>query len=106
MDNVAPKRLWEHKDPNSTNTYAFKRHVESKFHLAFKDYEELRQWSIANINDFWEEVWHFTGINASKAFTKVNSESLVKHSLLLKSAGCGRQCLYVSPPPLLPRCEA
>ena len=85
MDSATPKRLWEHKDPSSTNTYAFKRHLENKFHLAFKDYEELRHWSVANINQFWEEVWHFSGIKASKAFTKVNSSRLCRIIIFIEN---------------------
>ena len=77
MENTPPKLLWEHKDPTSTKTFAFKNHVETKFNVTFKDYEHLRQWSVTNVNQFWEEVWHFTGIKASNAFTKVKSEALI-----------------------------
>ena len=77
MDNAPSKRLWDHKDPSSTKTFAFKNHVETKFHVTFKDYEQLRQWSITNINKFWEEVWHFAGIKASNAFIKVISKALL-----------------------------
>ena len=76
MENAPPpKLLWEHKDPSSTKTFAFRKHVETKFNVTFKDYEQLRQWSITNVSKFWEEVWHFTGIKASNAFTKVISEA-------------------------------
>ncbi|KAK4696520.1 acetoacetyl-CoA synthetase, partial [Lecanoromycetidae sp. Uapishka_2] len=74
MNTTNSKLLWKHKDPNSTRTHAFRRHIQSKYNVTFKDYEELRQWSIANINSFWEEVWHFTGVKASKPFTKAVDE--------------------------------
>ena len=95
MENAAPKLLWEHEDSISTNTFAFKRHVETKFQFSLKDYEQLREWSIANINKFWEEVWHFTGVKASKAFIKVISKVLASYSVL-KDIGCQRRCSHVS----------
>ena len=67
----APMLLWKHPIPEVTRTYQFKQIIEKKYHVSFEDYEALRQWSIDNVNDFWEEVWHFTGIKASEPFTKV-----------------------------------
>ena len=72
MDASPVKRLWMHRDPTSTRTYEFKTRIEAKYHQHFVSYDELRQWSISNINEFWEEVWHFTGIKASESFTKVD----------------------------------
>ncbi len=88
MDNANPKLLWRHRDPSSTRTDAFRRHVESKYDVTFEDYEELRQWSISNINSFWEEVWHFTGMKASKPFTKVSFVVCTNQLLLLSISGC------------------
>lgn len=87
MENAPPNRLWEHKDPSSTKTFEFKKHVETKYQVIFQDYEQLRQWSITNINKFWEEVWHFTGIKASNAFTKVITTAPLSY-LLLRGIGC------------------
>ena len=74
MDDTTPNRLWEHKNPESTNTHLFKKYVENQLHQTFKDYEDLRKWSVANLNQFWKYVWHFTGIKASRHFLKVRSE--------------------------------
>lgn len=71
MDNPGPKLLWKHRDPTSTRLFQFKKLLESKYEVDLEDYDKLRQWSILNINRFWEEVWHFTGIKASKPFIKV-----------------------------------
>lgn len=68
-----PKLLWKHKDPTSTRICEFRNHLEVKYQVELKDYEELRKWSISHINAFWEEVWLFTGIKASKPFTQVSS---------------------------------
>ena len=64
--------LWRHKDPESTCMYDFKRLVEKKYNVRLDGYEALRQWSITHLAQFWEEVWHFTGIQSSTPFTKVS----------------------------------
>ena len=71
-----PVKLWEHKDPKSTQIWEFKSRIEQKYNLSLQDYEALRQWSIANIGEFWSEVWHFTGIKAGRPFEKVSSRQL------------------------------
>ena len=63
--------LWRHKDPGSTQIFAFQRHIETTYRTHFTDYEELRQWSINNLDSFWQEVWRFTGVVASMPFSKV-----------------------------------
>lgn len=73
--NASPvKQLWMHSHPTRTRTDQFKTRIETKYNQQFLTYEELRQWSILNINRFWEEVWDFTSIKASKPFTKVPIE--------------------------------
>lgn len=74
MDASPVKHLWMHSNPTQTRTYDFKTKIEREYNQQFATYEELRQWSIANINLFWEEVWHFTGIKASEPFTKAVDE--------------------------------
>ncbi|KAL9072138.1 MAG: hypothetical protein Q9161_003759 [Pseudevernia consocians] len=74
MDASPVKQLWMHSHPTRTRTYQFKTRIERKFNQQLLTYEELRQWSILNINRFWEEVWDFTGIKASKPFTKAVEE--------------------------------
>ena len=60
-----------HPHPTRTRTHEFKTRIERKYSQNFLTYEDLRQWSISNINRFWEQVWQFTGIKASEPFTKV-----------------------------------
>ena len=69
--------LWTHRDPTATRIWEFKTRIERKYSLCFHDYEALRQWSIQNIDHFWSEVWHFTGIQASKSFTKVINDNAI-----------------------------
>ena len=79
------EKLWEHPSPQTTRTHEFKRSIEQKYGIQLKDYESLRQWSIDYLAQFWEEVWHFTGIQASAPFTKVGLRSDPIYILLAMS---------------------
>lgn len=59
--------------------YKFKTLVEKKYNVKLDGYEALRQWSITNVAQFWEEVWHFTGIKASTPYTKVSTTYLIEY---------------------------
>ncbi|KAI4147992.1 MAG: hypothetical protein L6R39_002937 [Caloplaca ligustica] len=50
--------------------YEFKRLIEEKYGTPLPDYEALRLWSIQNLNEFWENVWYFTGVVAETTFIK------------------------------------
>ncbi|KAG7139222.1 Malonamoyl-CoA synthetase vrtB like protein [Verticillium longisporum] len=68
----APTReLWRHPDPTSTPLWAFTRRVNEKYGRQLNDYPAVYQWSIDNVAAFWEEVWHFSGVKASKSFDEV-----------------------------------
>lgn len=84
------KFLWKHPHPEATRTNEFKIYVEKKHHLSFSDYDALRQWSIDEVSTFWEDVWHFTGVNSSQEACKVNSleqqclnQSVYSHSIAI-----------------------
>jgi len=55
--------------------WTFLQLVNRKYGLNLKRYEELLQWSIDNIADFWGEVWDFVGIRASETYQKVSNVS-------------------------------
>ncbi|KAI8717757.1 hypothetical protein NCS52_00852700 [Fusarium sp. LHS14.1] len=66
-DNV----LWRHPNPESTPMWEFLQHVNKKHGLSLDGYPALYKWSIDEVALFWEEVWHFVGITASKPFNEV-----------------------------------
>ena len=45
--------------------------LNQKHGLKFSSYDELYDWSINNIPDFWASVWDFVGIKASKGYETV-----------------------------------
>ncbi|KAG0648833.1 Malonamoyl-synthetase vrtB [Hyphodiscus hymeniophilus] len=63
--------LWKHPDPTSTQMWAFLQSINTKYHLHLRTYDELYQWSIDNLPDFWGEVWQFCGVRASRPFDRV-----------------------------------
>ncbi|KAK4456063.1 acetoacetyl-CoA synthetase [Podospora aff. communis PSN243] len=68
---MAATELWRHESPQATQMWKFLQHVNSKYGLQLKDYPTLYRWSVDNIAAFWEEVWDFTGITASRRFDQV-----------------------------------
>ena len=105
--NPQPKLLWEHRNPSSTRIYEFQRHLESRYGLQLQNYEDLHQWSVTHLNHFWEEVWYFTGVKASKPFTKVGLQSLLNFLQLTKERlGCRRRCSHVPASIIFHKCKA
>jgi acetoacetyl-CoA synthetase len=49
----------------------FIRFVNDKYGRDFHVYPELYEWSITNIGEFWEAMWEFGGIIASKGYDRV-----------------------------------
>jgi acetoacetyl-CoA synthetase len=56
------------KNANMTRFIEF---VNKKFGKKFGTYDELYQWSVSSIPDFWGAVWDFAGVKASKRWDKV-----------------------------------
>ena len=53
------------------NLTAYTTYVNNRYGTGFTDYFELQRWSVDNIADFWESVWDFLDIKASKRFDVV-----------------------------------
>ena len=51
--------------------YRFMRYINEKYSQNFSEYNPLYQWSIENIPDFWESMWDFAEIKASKLYYQV-----------------------------------
>jgi len=67
------KLLWEPSKQRieDTNMYAFMQAVNEKFNKSFSDYSGLYEWSVENLEDFWQTAWDFLGIKASKQYDNV-----------------------------------
>jgi len=67
------KLLWQPSEEQikNSNMYRFMNVVNEKYHQNFSDFAPLYQWSIENIADFWETMWEFADIIASKPYDQV-----------------------------------
>jgi acetoacetyl-CoA synthetase len=61
---IGPKLLWRHADPQSTAMYRYLQAVNQIHNLRLSTYPDLHQWSVDNIDAFWQSVWTFAGIRA------------------------------------------
>lgn len=56
---------------SSANMTLFREFVNSKFDKEFRNYDELYQWSVHEIADFWSAMWEYGKIIASKPYEHV-----------------------------------
>ena len=64
--------LWTPPDPRASTMWRFIERVNEKHGLAIANYEGLYQWSITNVAAFWEDVWLFFEIKASRPYDEVS----------------------------------
>ena len=67
------KPLWtpDKERINKANMRRFIAFVNREYGLELTDYDDLYAWSIRRIPDFWEALWSFVGIRASRPFDAV-----------------------------------
>ena len=67
------KPLWQPSEERikSTNMYRFMQFINQRFDRDFSDYNQLYQWSIDQIPDFWAAMWDFAEIKASRPYDTV-----------------------------------
>lgn len=56
------------RNSNFSKYYDFLRR---EYKLTFQNYTELHNWSVTEIEKFWESIWKFSGIIHSKPFNKI-----------------------------------
>ena len=60
--------LWQ-PDPKSienANLTEFASKISRKHHVQFKTYAQLHQWSVDHSEDFWQMIWDYCDVRASK----------------------------------------
>jgi len=55
----------------SNSRSRFLQLINQKYEQDLKTYHDLHKWSINNLNEFWGEVWQYTGMVA-KPFKQVS----------------------------------
>src|SRR5438045_514042 len=79
------QELWRHLSPRSTRMFEFLEMINKNYglNLTEHDYAKLQSWSTEHIASFWKEVWHFTGVKASKQYVQVTRTDLAKPYICL-----------------------
>ena len=65
--------LWEPGEDvvSRANMTRYMQWLATEKGLGFGDYNSLWQWSVANIEDFWQSLWEYFDIRASKSYSTV-----------------------------------
>lgn len=68
--------LWEPSEERKENSqlHAFMEWLKKERNLSFDTYEELWDWSVTDLEDFWESVWDYFDIKAKTPYHTVLSE--------------------------------
>ena len=67
MDNI----LWKPAFPKKTQMAQLMNRINEIYGLEMNSYDELFNWSVNHIPDFWKEIWHYTEIKHSLPFSEV-----------------------------------
>jgi acetoacetyl-CoA synthetase len=67
--------LWEPtaEDRERANMTRFMRWTGEREGVVFEDYEQLRRWSVQELERFWGAVWAFCGVRSSRPYERVLS---------------------------------
>jgi acetoacetyl-CoA synthetase len=68
--------LWQPPEDfkNRANITRYLKWLAEEKGLCFEDYSSLWQWSVTEIEDFWQSLWDFFEIKASRPYTRVLSD--------------------------------
>lgn len=65
------EKIWSSKNYESSNLYLFESFISKKYNLKFSNYDELHEWSITNLENFWESITEFYNIEFDQNYNYV-----------------------------------
>ena len=65
------EKIWSSKNYESSNLYLFESFVSKKYNLKFSNYDELHEWSITNLENFWKSITEFYNIEFDQNYNYV-----------------------------------
>jgi acetoacetyl-CoA synthetase len=65
--------LWTPTPQQRASVTRFMRWVGEREGREFEDYEQLRQWSVQELERFWAAIWKFCGVRATRPYERVLS---------------------------------
>ncbi len=69
------KKLWKGSDQFKQNSHlkTYCNWLKEHYNLSFNNYHELWQWSVKNIEPFWESIWNYFEITSHSAYNTILS---------------------------------
>ena len=82
------KKLWEGSQhfKESSHLFHYQQWLSYNHGLEFNTYHELWEWSIHNIEDFWESIWNYFDVISHSPYTKVLSSHKMPEGKWFKGA--------------------
>ncbi|HEX4355546.1 MAG TPA: AMP-binding protein, partial [Polyangiales bacterium] len=67
--------LWEPDEASKTQSriHDYMRWLRVEYGLSFERYDELWRWSVRELEQFWESIWKYFDVQASKPYHRVLS---------------------------------
>ncbi len=77
MEKILKEPIWHPSNERikNSNMAAFMRYVENLINKPIKNYSDLYEWSISDIEEFWKSIWVLCGVIRSKEYGKILSEN-------------------------------
>jgi acetoacetyl-CoA synthetase len=70
-DEQAPLWAPSAEDMDGAEMTRFMRWAGERRGRSFEHYEQLRRWSVQELEEFWGDIWEFCGVRASKPYERV-----------------------------------
>lgn len=70
-DQITEKVMWRPDRSKVTKMDMLRKRINEKHNIKLETYRDFHRWSCDNYPEFWEEVWNFTEVVHSQAFTCV-----------------------------------
>ena len=82
------KKLWEGSQyfKESSHLYHYQKWLSSNRGLEFNTYHEIWEWSVNNIEDFWESIWKYFDVVSYNPYSKVISSYKMPEGKWFKGA--------------------
>ena len=83
------KTLWEasNKRKLNSNLYKYEKFLFKRYNLKFKQkYFKILQWSVLNVDKFWDSIWDFCNIKGLKGSKKLIKSKIFYKNLFLPKA--------------------
>ncbi len=63
---------------NNSNFKSFIKFLKKEYNLSFKNYSELYDWSVTDIENFWESIWKYSGLIHSKSYDNILDRRIIR----------------------------